>query len=82
MILPWNGWLMSENRSMRQHFTCPHARSKINLKQLSDIHNAAEDLKRKFEDTCNKNGTTILLDIKSFMGNGDTVLRGIETSLL
>ncbi len=72
---------MFENRSMRQHFACPHMMSK-KLKQSSNIHNAAEDLNGKYEDTFNKNGTTTLPDIRSLMGHGEAMLRGIETSWL
>ena len=76
MILPWAGWFMSENSSKRQHFAHPYVTSKKILKQLSKIHDTAEDLYGKFEDTCNKNGTTTLPDIRHVYGTWESDVEG------
>ncbi len=54
------GWLVDVQKWEHEAVTS----NKI-LKQLSNIHDAAEDLNRKFEDTCNKNGTTTLPYIRN-----------------
>ncbi len=53
-----------------------HDEQKKTPKQLSNIHNAAEDLNGKFKDTYNKNGTTTLPDIRSIDGTWRSDVEG------
>ncbi len=71
------GWLVNVQKQEHEAaFRLSSCDKQKKLKQLSDIHNAAEDLNGKVEDRCNKNRTTTLPDIRNVDGTWRSNVEG------